>query len=115
MANVRYSFVPKTLVQLLQLSCRFEGHDALVPDDKQERDGNGAHQLAILRVRRGQNFESAYFRLQPRLGHEFDQLDRTKRVSKPRLSQQLSLVQAEKPAMLLDDIAAVNLALALGA
>jgi hypothetical protein len=115
MANVRYSFVPKTLVKLLQFSCGFEGHNAIVPDDKQDRDGNRAHQRAIVRVRRRKNFKGADLGLQPRIGHEFDQLERTMRVSKPRLSQRLSPIQAEKPAMLLDDIAGVNLALALGA
>jgi hypothetical protein len=115
MANVRYSFVPKALIKLLQFSCRFEGHNAIAPNDKEDRDGNGAYQFAIVRVGRRKNFESIYLGLQPRIGHEFDQLQRTMRVSKPRLSQYLTLVQAEKPAMLLDDIALVNLALALGA
>ena len=115
MANVRYSFVPKALIKHLQFPCRFERNNAIVPNDKEDRDRNGAYQLAIVRVGRRKNFESTCLGLQPRIGYEFDQLQRTMRVSKPRLSQHLTLVQAEKPAMLLDDIAVVNLALAPGA
>ena len=115
MASVRYSLVPKALIKLLQFSCRFEGHNTIVADDKEDRDRNGAYQLAIVRIGRRKNFESTYSGLQPRIGHEFDQLQRTMRVSKPRLSEHLFPIQAEKPAMLLDDIAIVDLALALRA
>jgi hypothetical protein len=43
MANVRYSFVPKALIKLLQFSCRFEGNNAIVPNDEKGWDRNGAY------------------------------------------------------------------------
>ena len=42
MANVRYSLIPKALIKPLQFSCRFKGNKAIVPNDEEHGDANGA-------------------------------------------------------------------------
>ncbi len=115
MAGIGYSFAPKALIETSQFSRRFKGNNAFVCDDQQDRDANGADQLAIVGVWRGQNIKGACPGLPPRIGNEFDEFGRAMRVSKPHLSQRLVPIEAEKSAMLLDDVALVNLALALEA
>jgi hypothetical protein len=43
MTNVRYSFVPKVLIKLLQFSCGLDGNNAVVPNDQEDWDANRAH------------------------------------------------------------------------
>lgn len=92
MASVRYSFVTKALIKILQFLCRFKGNNTFVPYDQEDWDANGAHQLAIRRVRRCKNIKSTYLGPQPRIGYEFDEFGRTMRVSKPCLSQHVTQV-----------------------
>ncbi len=115
MASVLYLFDPKARVKILQFLCRFKGNNgAVIPDDEQDWGANSAHQLVILWVGRHKNIKCTYSGFQPRLGCEFDNLGPTMSVSDPCLSQHISLVQTEKPAVLLDDITLVHFALALG-
>ena len=115
MAGVSYAFVAQTFVESLQLPRCIRRNDAIVADDEEHRDRNGAHQLAIVGVGRVKNLKSADAGLQPRIDNEFDSLGRAAGVAKPRLSQRVSLARREKSAMLLDHIALVNFSLALGA
>jgi len=110
-ANIRYEFVLKALIESPQFLCRFERNNTLTTNDEEDRGTNVAHQPAIVGVGRGQDFESRYLGPQPRIGDELDDLRRTMRVPKPQLSKQVAPICAEKLAMLFDDIALVNLAL----
>jgi hypothetical protein len=115
-ASVSYLFDPKARIEILQFSRRFKGNNgAVIADDEQDWDANRAHQLVILRVRRRQNIERTDSGSPSRVGYELDELGPTMRVSDPCLSQHVSLIPTEKLAVLLDDIALVNFALALGA
>lgn len=112
MARVFYLFDAKVLVEILQLLCVFKGNNAVVPENKENRSANAAHYLVILRVGRHKHIKRAYGGLQPRLGYELDELRPAMRVPDTRLRQRIRLIQAEKSAVLLDDVALVHFTLA---
>src|ERR1700761_3061305 len=114
MAGIRYAFVAKARIEVPQVLRRFRRNDAAICDDEEDRDTDGADQHAIIGVRRSQNLEGVDRRPQPRVDYQLEQLGRTVPLPEPCLGQHLISIGTEKPAMLLDGIALVNLALALG-
>src|SRR6185312_6777423 len=104
-------------VQVLQFRRRFRRNDRTgvnISNDEENGDGYCADQLAIVGVRRLQNFKCAQASLQSRRSQKFDHFGRAVRVAGTYVSQHLVLASAEKPAMLLGDIAIEDLALTLG-
>lgn len=83
MANIRYEFVPKASIEILQFLRRFKREDAFASYDQEDWGKNAANQLAILGVGRRKNVKSIYPGLQPRIGDKFDDLRRTMRMPKP--------------------------------
>ena len=88
MTRFRYLFIPKSLIELLKLLCCINGNNACVSHNQEDWDANVAHQLSIVRIGRCKNLKGAYPSGQPRIGHVFEKLGRTMRMSAPQISQQ---------------------------
>ena len=70
-----------------------------------------AHQLAIVRIGRRKNLESAYFSGPPRIRHAFEELGRAMRMPEAEISEQRVLARFQQLAMMFQDIALVYFAL----
>lgn len=88
MTRSRYLFMSKSVIESLKILGCLHGDNAFVSCNREYWDANVTHQLAIVRIGRHKNLESAYFSGQPRIGHAFDELGRTMRVSESEISQQ---------------------------
>src|SRR5438105_3374187 len=72
--RVLYLFDTEARVEMLQFARRCKGNNAVIPDNKQDGDGNGAHQPVIVRVGRGKNVKGTEWRFHSGRGYELEQL-----------------------------------------
>ena len=101
----------KSVIERLKIFGYLNRDNAVLSRNQEYRGANVAHQLAIVRIGRRKNLESAYFSGQPRIRHAFEELGRAMRMPEAEISEQRVLARFQQLAMMFQDIALVYFAL----